>query len=237
MQWKGRADAPNTTQWQDIFDKKAYGKTALEVYEEANTLQLQAEEYARHQAIRKQAVKRFVTDASSSDSLDLSEEDRAFMEDYKAKLVSKLTAAQNECLEQFTEFREITAEEYTSWIADGASIVLLHDDSVRTSVRTLEMLRRLSERYIRLRTAWIKATDACKGYPKELCPTLVVYLDGKPVHNFVGPEACGGSNTTMEYLEILIGAYLPLRSYTFRSTCDVQDEIKEVMATKLRMGK
>lgn len=237
MQWRGRADAPNTTQWQDIFDKKAYGKTALEVYEEVNTLQLQAEEYARHQAIRKEAVEHFVANPSSSDSLDLSEEDRAFMEDYKARLVSKLTTAQNGYLEQFTGFREITAEEYTSWIADGASIVLLHNDSTRASVRTLEMLRRLSERYIRLRTAWIKAADACKGYPKELCPTIVVYLDGKPVHNFVGQEACGGSNTTMEYLETLIGAYLPLRNYTSRPACDVEDETKEVVVAKLRIGK
>ena len=237
MQWKSRADAPNTTQWQDIFDKKVYGKTALDVYEEVNTLQEQAEDLARHQAIRKEAVKRFETEPSSSDSLDLSEEDRAFMEDYKAKLVNKLMITRNECTEEATRFREITAEEYTAQTAGEASVVLLHDDSIRASVRTLEMLRRLSERYTRLRVVWIKAADACKGYPRELCPTIIIYLDGKPVRNFIGQEACGGSNTTMEYLETVIGAHLPLRDYTPKAVRDLQNETEEIIMAKLRIGK
>lgn len=237
MQLNARADAPNTTQWRDIFDKKAYGKTALEVYEEVNAMKEQAEELARHQAIRKEAVKRLETDLSSSDSLDLSEEDRAFMEDYKAKLVSKLIAAQNECSEKFTRIGEITAEEYTSLTAEGVSIVLLHDESVRVSVRTLEMLRRLAERYVRLRIMWIKASDACKGYPRELCPTIIVYSNGKPIHNFVGKEACGGYNTTLEYLETSIGAYIPLCDYTYRTARNLQGEVEEIIATKLRIDK
>lgn len=237
MQPNIRADEPITTQWQDIFDKKAYGKTSLDVYKEVNAMREQAEELARHQVIRKEAVKRLETDGSTSDSLDLSEEDKAFMEDYKAKLVSKLMTTQDDHSKQFTGFKEISVDEYISLTAEGVSVILLHNESVRVSVRTLEMLRRLSERYKRLRIMWIKASDACKGYPKELCPTIIVYSGGKSVHNFVGKEACGGYNTTMEYLEDIIGAYIPLRDYTYAAVHNLQDETEEIIATKLRLDK
>lgn len=203
-----RIDRPNTTEWQDIFDRKALGVTQGELYDRGLELEAQEEETARI-AQRRQGLKNHLQDESES-SLEMSSGDDEFLEHYKSQLLARHAA--NNDLHANGFLHEIGAQQYKEAVEKGECVVLLHSEGVRESCRTRMLLSQLAQTHQRglLRFYCIRATDASPGYPDAMCPTLLVYHDGTPTTTLVGASQCGGANVTVTELRGILSSYTSL---------------------------
>jgi len=229
MAWRLRADAPETTEWQDIFDKKLYGETALDVYEEVKGLEAQAEELARKTRKRRAVVEAYERRAksrgrnseeshgeSSRDGLgssigsdigsdltgedSLSADDLEFFAQYKERRKKELAA--KSALSHYGELREVRAQEYTEETHSAGSVVaLMYAHGSRMCMRVRAILQSLAARFPYCKFVAIEANECVNGYPESLCPTVLVYKDGKNVSQFVGTSALGGTSVEEKWLE------------------------------------
>ncbi|TNJ30122.1 hypothetical protein GMRT_11077 [Giardia muris] len=205
-----RIDRPNTSEWQDIFDKKALGVTQGELYDRRLELEAQQEEAARIDQ-RRQDLKNRIQDESES-SIEMSSDDEEFLEHYKSKLLARHAANINLHARGF--LHEIGAQQYKEAVEKGECVILLHSEGVRESCRTKMLLSQLAQTYQRGSTRFycIKATDASPGYPDAMCPTLLVYHEGTPTTTLVGAAQCGGMNVTVTDLRGILSSHTSIEA-------------------------
>lgn len=217
MSWRNKADLPQTTEWQDIFDKRDTGATVLDVYEEANAIREQALELKAKQNHRKDIASRLDTELSdrqlSSDISgfsDLSEDDQAFFEQYKASKRAELDATRTGPF--FGRMREIAAQEYKEVVAKGRIVVLLNMVSSQDCRLVNSRLACLAARFPQTLFVSIRAQDCIPGYPESLCPTVILYIDGQVKKQLVGIAQLGGRNAREADLEWILHTHKVINS-------------------------
>lgn len=252
MSWRLRADAPETTEWQDIFDKKLYGETALDVYEEVKGLEAQAEELARKTRRRRAAIESYERRAESrgrgarepcgddsegprsragsgsesefTGESGLSDDDLEFFTQYRERRKREIAASA--ALPTYGELREIGAQEYTGEThSAGSVVVLMYAHASRECARVRALLKRLAARFVHCKFVAIEANECVDGYPERLCPTVLVYRDGKNISQFVGAAALGGASVDEKWLERALS-----KTGAFRVELDGEDSGEPVEA-------
>eukprot|EP00768_Dysnectes_brevis_P002831 gnl/Dysnectes_brevis/2070_a2393_2352.p1 GENE.gnl/Dysnectes_brevis/2070_a2393_2352~~gnl/Dysnectes_brevis/2070_a2393_2352.p1 ORF type:complete len:273 (-),score=73.93 gnl/Dysnectes_brevis/2070_a2393_2352:36-776(-) len=203
-----RGDAPQTSVWADIFDKKNHGATAQELYEIGLQHEAETQEKTRS-VIRLSKMIRKIEEASDSDISesdisglsDIDESDEAFFEAYKQRRVENMQREAG--LPYFGEVTDINAPSYTQSVKEDKVHVVVHlsEHSLPACKLVHARLRELAVKFPHLKILRIKATDAIRDYPTAACPTLLIYYQGEVKKQLVGLPAIGGRSLTTDQLE------------------------------------
>ncbi|CAL6007408.1 Thioredoxin-like_family protein [Hexamita inflata] len=198
-----RADAPDTTVWQDIFDKKIKGEIANDVYEKL----VEVENMRQVLECQEQNVAKFMKkDDENTDSSDIS--GFSDLDGDEQEMVNQIKQSRIQQQQQYAaarkygsviEMNRMTYKENVQ--TDGHVIVHISSDHLPECRRVHMILKQLADKFPTLKICRIPYQEANKDYPEDQCPTLLIYTQGTVVKSLVGVVEIGGRGVTMEELE------------------------------------
>ncbi|MES1913806.1 MAG: hypothetical protein MHM6MM_005962 [Cercozoa sp. M6MM] len=147
---------------------------------------------------------------------------------------------------KYGKLTEILRDEYETEVKDASAdgewvVCLLYQPQQRESDLMTQCLGELARRRPAFKFVRIVAQQAIDDYPRELCPTLVVYHDGTVVGNLKGVQRFGGLRMTADVLEYDF-SLPPLQMWPRpferdpRELISRQFRMKRVAADDLRLG-
>lgn len=197
-------DRPVTTEWEDIFKKRAGEKTRGEEYDERKAYQAEVEQ----EIIDALGDLRY--DGISGSELDELEDelsDEMFRE-LKAKQLAELEMRKK--LSRFGALDRIKREDYTPTVKDTTcnTVVLIHDESSMESRIVENKIRKLAASFPYVHFVVIDPTEATAkpgtSYPTKLCPTAIIYIKGVSSTKLIGIMDFGGRNASVEEVAELL---------------------------------
>ena len=191
-------DRPITTEWEDIFKRRAGEKTRGEEYDEKKKYQAEVEQEIID------ALGELKYDGISDSELDELEDelsDEMFRE-LKAKQLAELEKKKK--LSRFGSLDRIKREDYTPTVKDTTcnTVVLIHDESSMESRIVENKIRKLAVSFPYVHFVVIDPAEATAkpgtSYPTKLCPTAIIYIRGAPSTKLIGMMDFGGRNASVE---------------------------------------
>ncbi|KAH0572392.1 Thioredoxin-like family protein [Spironucleus salmonicida] len=202
-----RADAPETTEWEDIFHKKFEGTHANEVHQKLVEAEY-AEQVSKIRTDRlEQNIAHDLSSNSSSFSDFLDEEDKVFFEQERQKRKDIITQLRSQ--KRFGQIKRISRQDYVSEVEENVNILVYIDSEHLRECKLINaLLNEVAQRFIHLKILVIDFQQASSGMPEAAVPMLVYYKQGaeKPEKIAVqsGLAQIGGWNLKVEDIIVIL---------------------------------
>lgn len=198
-----------TTEWDDILRKHGI-KPPDPVKEENKRIEAEVKRIVEEEAANYDPHTGKTVEELEIDLEDPDEDEERMLQAYRDMRLAEMKAASRR--PEFGELMHIAANEWQAQVTNAPPdvfvVVHLHQEHVEECQLLNQILRSLAPRFRRCKFCYCKASDAVKGFPDEMCPTLFLYKAGDiisqpPIINGSLAEL-SGAYTTADEVEWLL---------------------------------
>ena len=196
----GTGGEHETTEWEDILKSKGIipEKTAEEEAKEA-LKQVVEEHVENYNPYEKKEVDELENELEDADS-----DEERILNEYREKRIAEMQAdAMKRKFGPGVEY--VSAQDWKREVTEAGEgvyvVVHLFERGLEGCKVMDELLGRLAKKFRETKFVKCKSRDAIKNYPDDRCPTLLIYLEGNVLKQFVGFDAFAGLKTNEDDVE------------------------------------
>mmetsp|Transcript_13062 Transcript_13062/g.22438 ORF Transcript_13062/g.22438 Transcript_13062/m.22438 type:complete len:230 (+) Transcript_13062:195-884(+) len=196
----GTGGKHETTEWEDILREKGVipQKTEQEIIEEqiGQLVDTVVDNFDPHAS---KTVDELDAELDEADS-----DEERLLESYRNARLAEMKADSSKT-RYGPGLTHIAADEWKTQVTnakdDAYVVVLLYQDGHDKCALMRKILLELSSKFVFVKFAVCKSTDAIKDYPDSKLPTVLVYKEGKVLAQFVGLDRFRGLRTNADDIE------------------------------------